>query len=57
MDFTQWGDSEISSDYKSAIVKKINNNKGKESKIEYHIKINNNQLFVDLKIGSLTAFS
>jgi hypothetical protein len=56
MDFTQWGEYELSPDFTSAIVKKTSN-KNKESKIEYHIKIENYKLLVDLKVGSLTAFS
>jgi hypothetical protein len=46
----------LSPDFTSAIVKKTSN-KNKESKIEYHIKIENYKLLVDLKVGSLTAFS
>lgn len=57
MDFTQWGEFEISPDFSSAIVKKTKGNKDKETKIEYHIKIDDYNLLVDLKIGSLTAFS
>lgn len=56
MDFTLWGEYEISSDYKSALVKK-QSNKNKVSRIEYHIKLEDYKLLVDLKIGSLTAFS
>jgi DNA polymerase type B, organellar and viral len=56
MDFTQWGEYELSLDFKTAIVKKTNN-KGKETKIEYHIKLDDYKLLVDLKVGSLTAFS
>jgi hypothetical protein len=56
MDFTQWGEYVISPDFKSAIVKKTSN-KNKGSKIEYHIKLEDYKLLVDLKIGSLTAFS
>jgi len=56
MDFTQWGEYELSSDFKSAIVKKTSN-KNKGYKIEYHIKLEDYKLLVDLKVGSLTAFS
>jgi hypothetical protein len=56
MDFTQWGEYVLSHDFKSAIIKKPSN-KNKESKIEYHIKLEDTKLLVDLKVGSLTAFS
>ena|ERR1700733_1283902 len=56
MDFTKWGEYELSPDFKTAIVKK-SSNKNKGSIIEYYIKIEEYKLFVDLKIGSLTAFS
>jgi DNA polymerase type B, organellar and viral len=56
MDFTQWGEYVLSHDFKSAIIKKPSN-KNKVSKIEYHIKLEDTKLLVDLKIGSLTAFS
>jgi hypothetical protein len=56
MDFTQWGECEFTPDFKSAVVKKTHS-KNKDSKIEYHIRIEDYKLYVDLKIGSLTAFS
>jgi DNA polymerase type B, organellar and viral len=56
MDFTKWGEYELSPDFTSAIIKK-SSNKNKQTKIEYHIKIEDYKLLVDLKVGSLTAFS
>ena len=45
MDFTTWGDHEISDDYKYAIVHKY------KSKAKYYIKIKENSLNVDLKLN------
>jgi len=43
MDFSTWGDYEISDDYKYAIVHK--------SKAKYYIKIKDKSLNVDLKLN------
>ncbi len=45
MDFSTWGDYEISDDYKFAIVQKY------KSKAKYYIKIKDNSLNVDLKLN------
>ena len=45
MDFSTWGDYEISDDYKYAIVHKY------KSKAKYYIKIKENSLNVDLKLN------